>query len=313
MPRPAGPLPSAEELGVELVQNPVLAALVAKSSGHARMGRHRVHVVLSGMGLREAHTSLPFLQRLGLGVQLATNDAHGLWFPVAIDAPGRTPALHNLVTDERHGYLWPRSFRQVRMRGVVKCVPKLLALLRAARIRLVDPATDARAECAAAAADVRAAELDALGRTAAEAHVAEQDERKRALVAALFAPPDEVEAGARWAGIRRRGAGGGVEPMRVMAIREQLFFFGPSFQHGNLEQRILHRDEFEVVWLRGNSDPARGDVADGKLLELNSGPDSYLRYRLIQRIAKRMLGPEGWAIFKQSFAAEWAALRSVLG
>lgn len=300
MPRAPGPLPSAEELGAELVENPVLAALVAKSSTNARVGRYRVHVVLSGVGLREAHCALPFLQRLGLGVQLATNDAYGLWFPVAIDAPGRTPSRRHLVADERLSYLWPRSLRQVRMRGVLKSVPKLLALLRAARIRIVDPAADARAECAAAT--VRAVDLDALGRTAAEAHAAEQDDRKRALVAALFAPPEDVAAGARWAGIKR--AGKVVEPMRVQAIREQLFVFGPSYSHGSLEQRILHRDEFDVAWLRSNT---LGDI--GKTLELNSGPDSYLRYRLIQRIAKRMLGPEGWQIFKAAFAAEWAALR----
>ena len=43
--------------------------------------------------------------------------------------------------------------------------------------------------------------------------------------------------------------------------------------------------------------------------EERTGTEDYLRYRLVQRIAKRMLGAERWPEFKEAWAAEWPALQ----
>jgi len=43
--------------------------------------------------------------------------------------------------------------------------------------------------------------------------------------------------------------------------------------------------------------------------EERKGTEDYLRYRLAQRIAKRMLGSERWAEFKEAWAAEWPVLQ----
>lgn len=43
--------------------------------------------------------------------------------------------------------------------------------------------------------------------------------------------------------------------------------------------------------------------------EERKGTEDYMRYRLAQRIAKRMLGAERWAEFKEAWAAEWPVLQ----
>ena len=43
--------------------------------------------------------------------------------------------------------------------------------------------------------------------------------------------------------------------------------------------------------------------------EERRGTEDYLRYRLAQRIAKRMLGAERWAEFKEAWAAEWPVVQ----
>ena len=200
------------------------------------------------------------LLRLGIHVQVETEriDSDKLCI-LKLFVAGCAPSLrvvNDAIDRVAHGandngsvFLYGNSPRQLRLKGVVKCVPKLLAWLRSARIALVDPAAEARADCTAVAA--QAVDLDPMGRTEAEVRAREQDARKRKLVDAVYADDDDVANGCRWAGlVKRFGFGGGTGkafPFRVCAVRGDIFCF-----QNMSDTELAHRNEFEVAWL-GNT------------------------------------------------------------
>ena len=98
-----------------------------------------------GVFQRLGYGVLRFLPALGHGAHLC---------PYTVDLPGFAHSLHrqridweddvlmNDLTDESrcYNYFYPRTFRRIRQIGVLRCVPRLLAWLRSARIVLADPA-----------------------------------------------------------------------------------------------------------------------------------------------------------------------------
>ena len=53
---------------------------------------------------------------------------------------GRTPGDYARAQFRSHRVFYPRPFQRIRQIGVLRCVPRLLGWLRAARIALADPA-----------------------------------------------------------------------------------------------------------------------------------------------------------------------------
>lgn len=281
-------LPSAEELAREVASNPALGAIVARATLHQSLGFGGVDVIIAQLDQELDRHALydvghqqhlvPFLQRLGFGVLC--------WSPitdtlVSLSFPGHAHRRRSELLDwqartrgsARAGemrYVYPRSFAQVRMRGAIRCVPRLLGMLRAARLRLVNPAADARAACAAAQVDP--SELDRLGRTAAEVRALEQDSRKRKLVDALHADEEDTDAGARWAGLvvqRARAGSNNPVPMRIAAVRDGFYCFA-TCKHARRDMGevvLLKHDEFDVAWQQNNQDPAVGTRWNGSGLE----------------------------------------------
>ena len=267
------PLPSAEELAREVATNPVLGAIVARATLHRQLGYGGSDIIIAGLDSELDSSELysedaqkrlvPFLQRLGFGVlrwSPVTDSVVSLSFPGNAHRK-RQQLIHNQARElgeTREGelcdYYYPRSFAQVRMRGLIKCLPRLLGMLRAARIRLVDPAADARAACAAA--DVEASELDRLGRTEAEVRALEQDSRKRKLVDALHADEEDTNAGVRWAGVVTKRAWSNDKhpgPLRLAAVRDGIYCFQPYYL-GMDDVVLLKHDEFDVAWQKHGAD-----------------------------------------------------------
>ena len=197
---------------------------------------------------------------------------------------GHAPKLHDVLQlrhqcvakghDHGHLVMYGNSPRQLRLKGVIKCVPRLLGWLRAARIALVDPKADALAEFAAPG--VAAADLDAAGTTASERHEAEQTTRKRTLVDALHADADDVASGCCWAGVAKRRQPNATEappvfPMRIAAVRGDVFCFQNvyySTEDPMATVQLLHRDEFDVAWQTMNvGETAIGTPWNGAGLE----------------------------------------------
>ena len=152
---------------------------------------------------------------------------------------------------------------QIRRRGILKCVPRLLGWLRQARITLADP-------CRPGAMDALEAERgEELADTTPphwETAATEQSRRKRKLVDAIHADEDDVANGARWANINVHGkaklcrttGAPFVRPMRIEAIADDHFIFQRCEHDNYYDVVVLHRDAFDVApW------PKQGFHAEG--------------------------------------------------
>ncbi len=251
----ARPLATQEAVLERLTTDPGLARLVFKAAAEHFNG-------YGGVDLVTKHTYvtavLPCLLRLGYHATVFTKDDPGN-DRISLSFAGWAPKLHEAIHTREHAISggWDRgklvfygnSPKQLRYKGLIKCVPRLLGWLRAARIALVDPHADALAE--AAAAGVEASELDAAGTTVAERHAADQAGRKRKLVDAIHADEANVEEGCRWAGIKKRRPGARIRPMRIEAVHGDVFCFAThsgSTDAPNAIVELLHRDEFDVAW-----------------------------------------------------------------
>ena len=215
-------------------------------------------------GTGAAMAAVPYLRRLGYSMTVRPMDDE---CPITVGLPGRATKRSAILDRidrnvrarkaEFHFHLYGRSFRQVRARGVLKCVPRLLGWLRAARISLDDPvkhpdkltaAIDAmEADMAAPAAGVT------LKRSAAELEAVDQEARKRQLFDAQFASEAGVADGARWAGIGRACDDAATPtPMRLeCVVGEHAVFQVPDLGASKLHHDVvvLHRDAFTVKWV----------------------------------------------------------------
>ena len=152
---------------------------------------------------------------------------------------------------------------QIRRRGLVKCVPRLLGWLRQARIVLADPR---RAGALEALETERNTELADLAPPHWETTASVQGKRKRELVDALHASDCDVQNGARWSNIQERGkvkmcrttGATFMRAMRIEAIAGDHFIFQKCEHDNYFDVVVLHRDAFEVApW------PNHGFNADG--------------------------------------------------
>jgi len=153
---------------------------------------------------------------------------------------------------------------QIRRRGVLKCVPRLLGMLRAARIALADPRRPGALDALAAERD---AALTEPGPPHWPSEANTQVARKRKLVDALHASAAETRKGARWADVQVKGEAAPrrangvrvVRPMRIEAVAGDHYVFQRNAGDGNYRHEVvvLHRESFDVApW------PASGWNAD---------------------------------------------------
>ena len=277
------PLPSAQLLTETLRLNAWLAAIVRRVAVHEFDGCSGTDLItseLSGCGderlcfehewtQRERLSIVRFLSRLGLSGIVWPNDED---CPISVSFPGHAETLSWRIKrrDARlrgwgvAGYdevtFYGRTFKQVRMRGVLRCVPRLLGWLRAARIALDDP-TKHPEKLAAWAAEgdaLLASGENTLAKPAAD----EQAARKRAWKDALWCDAADAKDGARWAGIRLLGEERAYKHARVEALA------GPDHLVVQVERaidpshpaagatlaaydvRVLRDEEYEISWIR---------------------------------------------------------------
>ena len=206
---------------------------------------------------RQRSRAARLFQRFGFAVQFQRE----LGCPLRIWFPGHSPTARarqhrlHLIATRSTGLptpdivLYPRSFRQVRQRGVLRSVPPLLAWLRAARIRIADPSRKAtqarlRREYEAAAAEP----LD--GARERERAAAAKVARLAAWKASRFASPEEIDDGACWAGVRHAGTEHLVRLEtvvdRVLIGQALVAAVGPW----DCVTFAARDDDLEVLWLR---------------------------------------------------------------
>ena len=268
----AMPLPTLQELAEQLTGNRWLCAVVQQivddcpqsappvEGSRVIPDMFRDHE-LSNLAYHKLVAAVPYLRRLGYAVTLFSDESSH--HPFNVEFLGHPkPHLVDLQEDLwKHARLEECEFghpyeirmhgtspKQIRRRGLLKCVPRLLGWLRQARIALADPS---RPGAMAALAAEREAELadDAPPHWETEASV--QGKRKRELVDALHASDEDVCKGARWADVRFSTDGvtdDFVHPMRIEALAGDHFVFqhnlmGSNYRH---EVVVLHRDAFTV-------------------------------------------------------------------
>ena len=286
------PIPSLEKLCEEMASNPWLAAVVRRVTQHKSWGDREANIFTESFtdncldvdqegefdhySLDQSHAIVPYLRRLGYGVTLYSEGM----FPMVDDLPfsirtkfsfhpGHLQEFKTALTEHKnHGTpyfatLRGNSPRQIRGRGLVKCVPKLLGWLRQARITLADPSRPGAMDTLEAE---RAKELTDTTPPHWETAATEQSRRKRKLVDAIHADEDDVANGARWANINAHGkaklcrttGAPFVRPMRIEAIADDHFIFQRSERDNFYDVVVLHRDAFDVApW------PEQGFHAEG--------------------------------------------------
>ena len=206
---------------------------------------------------------VPFVRRLGYPVILFSNEDQGHPFNIACAAVQSSDFIlgkdctNDFEEHVQRGEPYPirlhgTSPEQIRRRGLLKCVPRLLGMLRAARIALANPNRPG-------VLDAIANELDTIFDRHApdrERNAAEQTGRKRKLAEALHASEYDTREGARWADIQVHDAARAsrldapVRPMRIEAVAGEHYIFqhndneyDPNYEH---KVRVLHRDAFDV-------------------------------------------------------------------
>jgi|Transcript_4585 hypothetical protein len=257
------PLPDRDAVLQFVAENDLLLMILRRLQGGGSLDVTAENITESdeeygyvmGLSLAERARVVPYLRRLGFHVD---------WFVVRDQGPhiltASTPGYLRSLRErnaEKGGWIsarWPffevhlpaRSFRRAAQIGVLRCVPKLLALLRRARISLAAPSRLDMEKEAESAMDTSAAS-DVFVRPDEE-----QKTLKRKLHEALFCSDEEKDEGARWAGISSDGAtAGSVKPMRIEAVVGDLFVFRKVTACGSGEEEevvaIPDRD-FTVHW-----------------------------------------------------------------
>lgn len=267
------PVPSLEELCTALRDNRWLCEIVERAAMQRYMLNHGGLPVRNDMhygsyGKRLEYNQLvavvPFLRRMGYSVMICSFENKGN--PFNLGFPGRSlfrlsrlkAAMEEYVNEgcTYNVYLHGTAPAQVRQRGMLKCVPRLLGWLRAARIALANPSRPGAME---ALTQERDAALDATDPPHWETKADVQAKRKRSIVDALHANDHDVADGARWFNIQERGkrarchpnggAAGVYSPMRIEAVAGDHFVFQDNHGAGDnwtFKVVVVHRDAFDV-------------------------------------------------------------------
>ena len=257
------PVPSLEELCAALRDNRWLCALVEtarlqrdwSNDGGVCATPETFHdKYATGLAYDALVAVVPFLRRLGYSVMLFSDRSRE--HPFNVGYPGRTlprPSMldqdlfDHVERGEPYGvYLLGTAPEQVRRRGLLKCVPRLLGWLRAARIALADPRRPGAME---ALTQDRDAALAATDPPHWKTEAVVQAKRKRSLVDALHADDDDVADGARWFNIQERGKRAQCREMRIEAVAGDHFVFQYNDAVDNDSSHkvvVLHRDAFDV-------------------------------------------------------------------
>jgi len=258
-------LPTMEEVAHALVVNPWLAAVVHKAAQMKKLGYtgtnmspadfpHHEHLqALSYCQL--ADFVVPFVRRLGYQVTLYSVEENCLPFSVGFVGHQFDPAhatesrLKAYARGEHSDYLihlHGTSPMQIRHRGLLKCVPRLLGWLRSARITLADPRRPGAMAALIQANEAGMAE-DYPPHWASGAEV--QRKRKREMVDAVHGEYENRASGVLWYKITEHGTFGPcrVFPVRVEAVAGEYFVFQrPYFSYDRFHVVALHRDAFQV-------------------------------------------------------------------
>lgn len=259
------PLPTLEALVDMLRTNRWFCAIVQKAVKHRAWGLEggvsAEPASFDDHYLRQLEyddlvSVVPFVRRLGYPVILFFNKDQDQWFKIACATFQRQFYVRGDFISVRVGASYPgatypirlhgTSPEQIRRRGLLKCVPRLLGMLRAARIALANPNRPG-------VLDAIANELDTIFDRHApdrERNAAEQTGRKRKLAEALHASEYDTHEGARWADIQVHDAARASRldapkcPMRIEAVAGEHYIF--QYNDIGYEVRVLHHDAFDV-------------------------------------------------------------------
>ena len=271
-------LPTIETLGLQQRTNPWLAAVCYRATQHASMGyggveiivssfSHKDEVWFSDLRYEELVSVIPCVRRMGYTVNVRSDRDMNNPFSVGF---GRSSHSHLKEAEsylELHAHevcpyrikLHGTSPAQIRRRGLIKCVPRLLGWLRQARINLADPRRPGAIDKLTAE---RAAELADTDPPHWKAEAADaQDSRKRKLVDALHASEADRRKGARWFNVRERGvvlrdnSGRPMTefPMRIEALAGGWHYVFQRERNCQMlgqttyEVIVLHHDAFDLV------------------------------------------------------------------
>lgn len=264
-------LPTLEALGRELCTNQWLCAVIQRVVKKSAIGFTGGVWVTPGsfknnqvrnLEYNDLVAAVPYLRRLGYTVVLFSDEDYSHPFKVGFRnqtgsnlAPSREDVLEHICyggvfSIRMHG----TSPKQIRRRGLLKCVPRLLGWLRQARIVLADP----RREATAAALAAERLTLFDSGSVERERVASVQIAKKRKLIDALHADEDDVAKGARWANIQEHGmkkrfcftGASSATPMRIEAVVDNHFIFQRCVMHStNYQHEVvtIHRDAFDVA------------------------------------------------------------------
>ena len=274
-------LPSLETLATELRTNRWLCALLHHVVRQAAQGfEGGAHATPDSFGteanyLRDLEYAelvavVPYVRRLGYAVVLFSDFDPAHPFNVAfMDQPQHwCLKLHreDLLNHARTGELYAIRLRgtapdQIRRRGLLKCVPRLLGWLRQARIALADPRRPgAVASLVKGLAATLAETHPPHWKSAAAEWAVEQASRKRKLAEALHASEDDRRKGVRWFNVQehhgKSSASRAGEPlvtnmMRIEALAGDHCVFQRERQTQYLRELtyevvVLHNDAFDI-------------------------------------------------------------------
>jgi hypothetical protein len=259
------PLPTMEEVAHALVVYPWLAAVVHRAAQMKILGYHGDHPSpedfpglehLQEMSLFALRMVVPFVRRLGYWVTITSKEETNFPFQVGfaghpnqlsgspVAAESRLKAYARGEHDHYVIHLHGTSPMQIRHRGLLKCVPRLLGWLRLARIALADPRRPGAMAALIQENEAGMAE-DYPPHWASGEEV--QRKRKREMADAVHGSKADTERGARWFKITEHGTYGRVAPVRVEAVAGDYFVF----QHAGISfdrywVHVVHRDAFQV-------------------------------------------------------------------
>lgn len=153
-------LPTVEEFANAFIHDmQFLVETLSLCHEYKRMGMGGVNIILSCLrgnfdvdfDISQSIQAVPYLLRAGYSVRVHDTFADsptGHRCPLTIDFPGKSDSIAKVRSHDaickKNGYIaspyfYNRSFTFVRARGVIRCIPPLLALLRRARIYLAHP------------------------------------------------------------------------------------------------------------------------------------------------------------------------------
>ena len=229
------PVPTLDEMGIALQNFGWIACVVYRAAQYVELGATSAAMhpaffydkdhgpKLHELSYDDLMAAVPYVRRLGYDVTIYSAPYTDCPFTVNFpNISGNTRYLHNLHLDLvdylrrveentlKRGYamrLHGTAPEQCRRRGLLKCVPRLLGWLRAARIALADPRRPGAIEALAHERDTALTTTDPPHWRAEGAEEADtQASRKRKLVDALHASEDDRRKGARWFNVRERPA-----------------------------------------------------------------------------------------------------------